>query len=48
MVLGETGRHTVKEEKGEMFPEAKKSKLALAALGERMRARKDELAGQTA
>jgi hypothetical protein len=31
-----------------MFPEAKKSKLDLAALGERMRARKEELAGETA
>ena len=47
-VLGEYVRHHVKEEQGEMFPEAKKSRLDLAALGERMRARKEELAGETA
>lgn len=47
-VLGEYVRHHVKEEQSEMFPEAKKSRLDLAALGERMRARKEELAGETA
>ena len=47
-VLGEYVRHHVTEEQGEMFPEAKKSGLDLAALGERMRARKEELAGEMA
>jgi predicted flavoprotein YhiN len=38
----------VKEEEGEMFPQAKKAKdLDLEALGERMRARKEELTAQT-
>ena len=47
-VLGEYVRHHVKEEQGEMFPAAKKAKVDLAALGERMRARKEELAGEVA
>ena len=47
-VLGEYVRHHVKQEHDEIFPAAKKAKLDLAALGERMRARKEELAGETA
>jgi hemerythrin superfamily protein len=47
-VLGEYVRQQVKEEQGEMFPAAKKAKLDLVALGERMRARKEELAGEMA
>ncbi len=42
-VMGELVEHHIKEEHRDMFPKAKKSKLDLVELGERMFERKQEL-----
>jgi hemerythrin superfamily protein len=42
-VLGEQIDHHVKEEQNEMFPKARKAKIDLQALGERIEKRKQEL-----
>jgi hemerythrin-like domain-containing protein len=46
-VLSEQIDHHVEEEEKEMFPMAKKSKMDLAALGQEMAARKQELAASS-
>ena len=44
-VLGEYVRHHIREEESEIFARARKSDIDLEALGARMHARKEELAG---
>ena len=47
-VLGEYIDHHVKEEEGEMFPQARKAKVDLVALAEQLTARKTELINELA